>query len=71
MERFFGWLTAHALKRGSFTSVPARRSAIYEYVQAHNEDGSAFKWTKTAGDVLESVRRFGQRTHQVHGQAAP
>lgn len=67
VERFFGLLTEHALKRGSFTSVPALRAAIYEYVEAHNEDGKPFKWTKTADEILKSVKRFGQRTIQVHG----
>ena len=70
VERFFGLLTQHALKRGSHTSVDILRKAIYEYVEAHNEDGKAFKWTKTADQILESVKRFGQRTLQVHGPAA-
>jgi len=30
VERFFGLLTQHALERGSHTSVPALRNAIYE-----------------------------------------
>jgi len=68
VERFFGLLTEHALKRGSFTSVPNLRAAIHEYVDAHNEDGKPFKWRKTADEILESVKRFGQRTCQVHGE---
>jgi len=67
VERFFGLLTEHALKRGSFHSVPALRNAIYEYVEAHNEEGKPFKWTKNADEILDSVKRFGQRTIQVHG----
>lgn len=71
VERFFGLLTEHALKRGSHTSIPALRSAIYEYVNAHNEEGKPFKWTKTADEILDSVRRFGQRTTHVHGNDGP
>ena len=67
VERFFGLLTEHALKRGSFTSVPALRSAIYEYIEAHNDEGAPFRWTKSADQILDSVKRFGQRTTQVHG----
>jgi transposase len=67
VERFFGLLTEHALKRGSHTSIPTLREAIYKYVEAHNEEGRPFKWTKTADEILESVKRFGQRTLQVHG----
>ena len=68
VERFFGLLTEHALKRGSHTSIPALRQAILTYVEAHNEAGKPFKWTKTADQILESVKRFGQRTIQVHGE---
>jgi transposase len=69
VERFFGLLTEHALKRGSHKSVPALRKAVHDYVEAHNEDGKPFRWTKTADQVLDSVKRFGQRTVQVHGNA--
>ncbi len=69
VERFFGLLTAHALKRGSHTSIPELRKAVYDYVESHNEEGKPFKWTKTADQILESVKRFGQRTIQVHGDA--
>ena len=66
VERFFGLLTAHALKRGSHTSIPQLRRAILEYVEAHNEEGKPFVWTKSADQILESVKRFGARTLQVH-----
>jgi len=67
VERFFGLLTEQALKRGSHTSVPMLRQAIVDYVEAHNEQGKPFKWTKSADEILQSVKRFGQRTLQVHG----
>jgi transposase len=69
VERFFGLLTEHALKRGSHTSIPMLRKAIAEYIEAHNAECGPFKWTKTADEILESVKRFGQRTLQVHGAA--
>jgi transposase len=68
VERFFGLLTEQALKRGSHTSIPALRQAILDYVETHNERSKPFVWTKTADAVLASVRRFGQRTLQVHGE---
>ncbi len=67
VERFFGLLTEHALKRGSFQSVPDLRRAILDYVEAHNEEGKPFKWAKTADEILDKIKRFGQRTLQVHG----
>ena len=68
VERFFGLLTEKALKRGSHTSIPQLREAILAYVDTHNEHGKPFRWTKTADDILEKLRRFGIRTQQVHGQ---
>ena len=66
VERFFGLLTDHALRRGSFTSIPGLRKAIYKYIEAHNEAREPFKWTKTADEILDNAKRFGQRTLKVH-----
>jgi transposase len=66
VERFFGLLTQRALKRGSHTSVSALRAAINEYIESHNEEGKPFVWVKTADEILETVKRFGQRTVRVH-----
>jgi hypothetical protein len=66
VERFFGLLTEEAIKRGSYTSIPQLRDAILAYVGTHNEESKPFKWTKTANEILERVRRFGLRTQQVH-----
>jgi transposase len=68
VERFFGALTEKALRRGSHTSVAQLREAILAYVNAHNAKGKPFKWTKTADEILDKMRRFGLRTQQVHGQ---
>jgi transposase len=67
VERFFGLLTEKA-KRGSHTSIPQLREAILAYVDAHNENGKPFRWTKTADEILDKMRRFGLRTQQVHAQ---
>lgn len=66
VERFFGLLTDEALRRGSHTSIPELRAAILAYVDAHNDEGKPFKWTKTADEILEKMRRFGQRTQKAH-----
>lgn len=68
VERFFGLLTEEALKRGSHTSIPQLRDAIIAYVDAHNDDAKPFKWTKTADEILDKVRRFGLRTQRVHAE---
>lgn len=66
VERFFGLLTEHALRRGSHTSVPQLRKAILDYVETHNESGKPFKWTRSADEILEKMRRFGLRTMDAH-----
>jgi hypothetical protein len=53
--------------RGSHTSVRQLRAAILAYVAAHNEQGKPFKWTKTADEILDKMRRFALRAQQVHG----
>jgi transposase len=67
VERFFALLHEEALRRGSHTSVPQLRAAIEEYIEAHNEDCEPFKWTKTADEILDKIREFGERTVRVHG----
>ena len=68
VERFFGLLTEKALKRGSHTSIAQLRAAILAYVDTHNDRGTPFTWVKTADEILASMRRFGARVQQVHGQ---
>jgi len=60
--------TTQALKRGSHTSIAQLRAAILAYVDAHNARSIPFKWVKTADEILDSMRRFGLRLQQVHGQ---
>ena len=71
VERFFGLVTEHALRRGSHTSSRELREAIYDYLDAHNEDPKPFKWTKTADEILASIARFSSRTSAAHGAAEP
>ena len=66
VERFFGLLTEHALRRGSHTSTAQLRTAIEEYLAAHNDEPKPFKWTKNADEVLESIARFATRALAAH-----
>jgi transposase len=66
VERFFGLLTEHALRRGSHSSVRQLRQAIQDYLDAHNDEPKPFIWTKSATDVLNSIARFAQRTLTAH-----
>lgn len=66
VERFFAALTEEALRRGSHTSIPQLRKAILDYVEVHNEKKKPFIWRKSADEILDSIRRFGERTLAVH-----
>ena len=66
VERFFALVTDEALRRGSHTSIPQLRKAIYDYVDMHNAKGKPFVWSKTADEILDKIREFGERTQRVH-----
>src|SRR5260370_12666149 len=66
VERFFGLLTEHALRRGSHKSSRELRGAIQEYLDAHNDEPKPFRWTKTADEILASIACFAPRTSTTH-----
>src|SRR5436309_7596376 len=53
VEIFFGQLSAKAIRRGVFASVPALTDAIEAYLAAHNQDPQPFQWTATTDQILE------------------
>ena len=57
VEIFLGQLSAKAIRRGVFTSVPALIDAIDTYLATHSDDPQPFQWTATAEQILEKVRR--------------
>ena len=67
VERWFGLLEQRQLKRGSHTSVVQLERAIYEFIEAHNGEPAPFTWTKSADDILNSLRRFCERNLAAHG----
>lgn len=65
VETWFSVLERRAVHRGVFTSVPELRSAIYEFVGAHNrQHAKPFTWTKTAEAILSAVERAKNRIHE-------
>lgn len=63
VERWFAMITEKRIRRGSFKSTAALEKAIHDYIDTHNDDPKPFVWTKTADDILESVRVFCERTY--------
>ena len=66
VEGWFALLTLRQIRRGVFPTVEALEAAIRRHIEATNTDPRPFVWTKSADEILESVRRFCQRTTDVH-----
>ena len=62
VERFFSELTTKQLRRGVHRSVQALETAIYAFLAERHKTAKPFVWTKTADEILDSVKRFCQRT---------
>ena len=62
VERWFATLTAKQLRRGTHRSTRQLEAAIKDYIAIANEDPKPFVWTKTADEILESIKRFCMRT---------
>jgi transposase len=57
VEGFFAQLTNKAIRRGVFQSVPDLIAAIDGYLTQNNTNPTPFIWTKTAGQIVEKVKR--------------
>jgi transposase len=57
VERWFRDLTDKRIRRGTFASVAKLQAAIQAYIDVHNQNPKAFKWTAKADVILEKVRR--------------
>jgi transposase len=55
VERWFRELTAKAIRRGVFVSVPDLEQAIAEYLAGWNENPRPFIWTATVGKIVEKL----------------
>jgi transposase len=62
VERWFATLTARQLRRGTHRSTVELENAIRDYLKLSNRDPKPFQWTKTADQILESIKRFCMRT---------
>jgi transposase len=61
VERWFGELTSKLLKRGTHRSVAALNTDIRDWITTWNDDPRPYVWTKTADQILDSIRRYCDR----------
>lgn len=62
VERWFATLTEKQIRRGTHRSTRELEEAIQRYLEIYNEEPKPFVWTKTGDQILESLKRFYQRT---------
>ena len=62
VERFFALLTDKQLRRGVHRSTEELEAAIEHYIATVNADPKPFRWTKSANDILATIKRFCLRT---------
>jgi putative transposase len=58
-------LTRKQIQRGVHRSTAALEADIMTFIEAHNENPKPYKWVKSADEILESVKRFCQKTQQT------
>ena len=58
VERFFALLTEKQLRRGVHRSTKELKAAVLRYMDTVNADPKPFRWTKSADDILASIKRF-------------
>lgn len=63
VERWFALLTEKQVRRGTFRSTQQLEEAILSWVATYNENPRPFRWIKNADEILDSLRRFCERTY--------
>jgi transposase len=65
VERRLAELTRKQLQRAVHTSTNQLEADIRTFIERHNENPKPYKWTKSADEILASVKRFCQKTQQT------
>jgi transposase len=65
VERFFADLTERQIRRGIHRSTRQLERAIRTYIDAVNRNPAPFTWTKSADDILASIKRFCLKTLDI------
>ncbi len=65
VERWFAELTRKQLRRGVHTSTTQLEADVKAFIEHHNECPRPYRWTKSADEILSSVKRFCQKINQT------
>ena len=58
VECWFAEITRRRIRNSSFRSTQALEKAIREYLEIYNQDPKPFVWTKSADEILESLKSY-------------
>lgn len=58
IERWFAEITRKQIRRGTHRSTQELEQAIRDYLATYNLNPRPFVWTKTADQILDSIKRF-------------
>ncbi|HEY6795215.1 MAG TPA: IS630 family transposase [Kineosporiaceae bacterium] len=61
VERWFAYLAGQLIRGGAHPSVQALEDDIGTWITAWNDDPKPFVWTKTAEEIIDSLKRYLQR----------
>jgi len=70
VESFFSIVERRVTRRGVHTSVTALERDIRAFLDAHNEAPKPFIWTKTAEQILDSLKRYCSKANDVRAERA-
>ncbi|WP_395662932.1 hypothetical protein [Aestuariivirga sp.] len=65
VARFFALITNDCIRRGIHRSTAALQDDILTYIKTHNERPKPFGWTKSADDIIATIKRFCPRQHRI------
>lgn len=69
IQRWFREITEKRIRRGVFKSLPELEQAINDFIAQHNAHPKAFRWTKSAEEILDKVRRAKAALNNVQSRA--
>lgn len=70
VESFFSIVERRVTKRGIHRSQQALEKDVRDFLDAHNGDPKPFIWTKTADQILDSLKRYAAKAGALRAQKA-
>ena len=68
VESFFSLVESRVTARGVHRSTFALEKDIRKFLDAHNDDPKPYRWTKTAEQILDSLRRYCEGAVKVRAE---